>query len=270
MNRDRLFGILTILAAVSVFGVPPAHAIDETVHLFSGVDLGNFYTFIRDRGRDTDPKGVFTVQDGMLRISGEEWGCVTSVEEYENYRLVAEYKWGDETFAPRVKNTRDSGILVHSVGEDGGYSGVWMHSIECQLIEGGTGDFIVVGDGTDAFSVTCPVRIEADANGNEAHYYDPDGKLVTVNEGRINWWGRDPGWQDVLDFRGAKDVEKPIGEWNTIECIADGNTLTVVLNGVTVNRAVACKPTKGRIQIQAEGAEIFFRRVDLVPLGEQK
>ena len=47
---------------------------------------------------------------------------------------------GQETCSPRVNNARDSGILLHSTGEDGAFSGIWMHSIECQLIEGGTGD----------------------------------------------------------------------------------------------------------------------------------
>ena len=266
MNRTHPMIFPMSLLAASIFCLQPAHAIGEATHLFNGKDLGNFYTFIKDRGRDTDPKRVFTVQDGMLRISGEEWGCVTTVEEYENYHLVAEFKWGDEAFAPRVDKARDSGILVHSIGEDGGYSGVWMHSIECQLIEGGTGDLLVVGDGTNDFNVTCPVRIDTNDKGNGAHYFDPDGELVTITGGRINWWGRDSDWKDVFNFRGKKDVEKPIGEWNTLECIADSNTLTVILNGVTVNRAVDCKPTKGRIQIQAEGAEIFFRRVDLLPL----
>ena len=59
--------------------------------LFNGRDLTGFYTFLRDRGRDQDPKGVFTVNDGLLRISGEEGGCITTTEEYENYRLVAEF-----------------------------------------------------------------------------------------------------------------------------------------------------------------------------------
>jgi hypothetical protein len=61
-------------------------------------------------------------------------------------------------------------------------------------------------------------------------------------------------------------MEKPMGEWNTMECIADGNELTVILNGTVVNHAFNVNPTSGHIQIQAEGAEILFRRVDLIPL----
>jgi len=42
------------------------------------------------------------------------------------------------------------------------------------------------------------------------------------------------------------------------------------LNGVLVNRGVDVQPRKGKIQIQSEGAEVFFRRFDLIPLAENK
>ena len=51
-----------------------------------------------------------------------------------------------------------------------------------------------------------------------------------------------------------------------MECIADGGELTIILNGTIVNHAFNVQPLNGRIQIQAEGAEILFKRVDLVPL----
>ena len=94
---------------------------------------------------------------------GEEWGCITSEEEYADYHLVMEFMWGDETHGDRADRARDSGLLVHSTGEDGGYSGIWMHSIECQMIEGGTGDLLVVGDGSEDFALTCPVAPESRA-----------------------------------------------------------------------------------------------------------
>jgi hypothetical protein len=125
--------------------------------LFNGKNLDGWYIFLKGKGRDNDPNKVFTVQKGLIRISGEEFGCITTHEEFENYTITVEFKWGDITFAPRADKARDSGLLLHSVGEDGGSAGIWMHSIECQIIEGGTGDFIVVGDGSENFSITCPV-----------------------------------------------------------------------------------------------------------------
>jgi hypothetical protein len=233
------------------------------VQLFNGQNLDGWYTFLQDRGRDNDPRNVFTVQDGMIRISGEEWGCITTNSEYENYKIVLEFKWGKLTHAPRLNNARDCGLLLHSQGEDGGSQGIWMHSLEVQMIEGGTGDFIVVGDGSDAFQLTSMVRTDAQGN----HFFArEEGHPQTIKAGRINWWGRDPQWKDVLGFRGKNDVEKHPGEWNTLECIASGDEIIVYLNGTLVNKASKVKPTKGRIQIQSEAAEVFIRKVELTGL----
>jgi len=235
----------------------------QSVKLFNGTDLEGWYTFIQDRGRNNDPQKVFTVQDGMIRISGEEWGCITTEQEYENYKLLIEFKWGELTYEPRIDRARDSGVLLHSRGEDGSSQGIWIHAIECQIIEGGTGDFIVVGDGSDQFQITCTVNPEKQ---DHSFVFDPDGHKETIKEGRVNWYRRDPGWEDTLGFRGRNDVENIPGKWNRLECIAERDSLTFYLNGHLVNSAENVQPRKGRIQIQSEGAEIFFRRVEIHPI----
>lgn len=236
----------------------------KTIKLFNGKNFDGWYTFLLYRGRDNDPKKVFTVHKGMIRISGEEWGCITTQAEYKDYKIHLEFKWGGKTFAPRLANTRDSGLLLHSQGEDGGSEGIWMHSIECQIIEGGTGDFIVVGDGSDHFQIKSTVATEKQSG---SFVYEPNGHEHTIIQGRLNWFARDPTWKDVIGFRGKKDVEKPLGEWNTLECLVVDGEIDIFLNGVLVNRATHIKPAKGRIQIQSEGAEIYFRRVELTPLS---
>jgi hypothetical protein len=255
--RKIFFCLPALLVAFSV----PAQ---EIIRLFDGNSLNGWYTFLQDRGVNNDPKNVFTVTDGMIRISGEEWGSLTTNDAYENYRIITEFKWGDITFEPRLNNTRDCGLLLHSQGEDGGSQGIWMHSIECQIIEGGTGDIIVVGDGTGNYLVTATVASEKQGN---SWIYKPGGQEVTINAGRINWLMRDPEWKDSLGFRGQHDVEKPVGEWNLLEVVANNDNFTIYLNGKLVNKATRVKPQRGKIQIQSEGAEIFFRRVDLVPIN---
>jgi hypothetical protein len=242
------------------------HSNDKTIKLFNGHNLDGWYSFLKNRGRENDPKGVFTVKDGMIRISGEEWGCITTLAEYENFKLVTEFKWGELTFEPRLHNARDCGVLLHSQGEDGSSNETWIHSIECQLIEGGTGDFIVVGDGSDQFQITGTVASKKQGN---SFVFQQDGRPETINRGRINWSGRDPEWKDILGFRGGNDIEKTFGEWNTLECIAEDGQITIVLNGILVNKATNVKPNKGRIQIQSESAEIFFRKIELTPLSEK-
>jgi hypothetical protein len=276
MKKVILLTTLTIFLLVineaNSFGQASQQEVDalnqsenKTIKLFNGDNLEGWYTFLKPRGRDNDPKGVFTVKDGMIRISGEEWGCITTLAEYDNYSLVTEFKWGDLSFEPRLDNARDCGILLHSQGEDGSSDGTWIHSIECQIIEGGTGDFIVVGDGSDQFQITSTVALEKQGN---SFVFQQDGHPETINRGRINWFGRDPDWKDMLGFRGGNDVEHLPGEWNTLECIAEDDQITIFLNGILVNKATNVKPKKGRIQIQSESAEVFFRKVELTPLAE--
>ncbi|MBC7627517.1 MAG: DUF1080 domain-containing protein [Ferruginibacter sp.] len=234
-------------------------------HLFNGKNLNGWYTFLQKSGRNNDPKKVFSVIKGMIHIGGEEWGCITTNREYNNYRLVAEFKWGGKTYAPRINNARDCGILLHSKGADGGSQGIWMRSIECQIIEGGTGDFIVVGDSSDAFQLTTTIAKEKT---DDSYVYQAGGDTMKLTSDRINWYARDAGWKDIKGFRGANDIEKPMGEWNRMECIANNGELTVILNGKVVNHAFNVIPNHGHIQIQAEGAEILFRLVDILPVGK--
>lgn len=241
----------------------------STIHLFNGKNFDGWYKFLKNRGRNNDPNQVFTVKDGMINISGTEFGCITTNEEYSNYKLVVEYKYdtaNDRLPSPsRVDGVaRDGGILLHSVGEDGGYSGIWMHSIEVNIIEGGTGDFIVVGDGSDKYSITA--QVAPDLQGSSYIYDQGSDYLATIYGGRINWKDRDPSWDNVKGFWGKKDLEYPLGNWNTVECLVLGDKITVYLNGILVNEGIKAKPAKGRIQIQSEAAPMVIRKVDLIPL----
>ena len=264
----------TVLAMI--VSAAAAEPVTKPIKLFNGKNLDNFYTYLQGVGKNKDEKGVFTVQDGAIRVSGELYGCFTTEKEFDNYHLVVEFKWGTKTWGNRTKAAMDSGILLHCVGEDGGSSydkdgkpsGPWMESIECQMIEGGTGDFILVG-GKGKPKLTAPVEYRDTPSGQDKKkqpYYHPKGKEVGFMGGRINWWGRDPDWKDVKGFRGKQDVENPAGEWNTLECICDGDKITNILNGKVVNVGTKASHTKGKILFQSEGAEVFFRRIELLPL----
>jgi len=262
--NERLSALcLTVILSLPVWASDQPNGRQPTgpIILFNGQNLDNFYTYLKT-SRYEDPKGVFRVVDGQLRISGEDWGGVTTRDAFRDYHLVVEWKWGGQTFEPRKQSTRDSGILVHGVGADGAAGGCWLESIEHQIIEGGCGDLILVA-GANRPSLTAETRSE----GNQM-YWQPGGTRVTRDQGRFNWYGRDPNWKDVLGFRGARDVEKPVGEWNRSEVICDGDTITNIVNGVVVNHATNSSHTSGKIQIQSEGAEILVRRVELRPVDK--
>ena len=237
----------------------PAVRSGEPIFAFNGKDLTGFYPYTKPHGY-ADPAQVFTVRDGLLRISGEEYGGLATGGSFGDYQLIAEWRWGEATWGDRKTKARDSGILLHGSGPDGVAAGSWLESIECQLIEGGSGDFILVGGRTRP-RLTCTARRDGDAL-----YYDPGSPPIAADSGRFNWWGRDPAWADRLGFRGRRDVERPAGEWNRMEVICAGPTITVILNGSVVNVGTAASPAEGKIQFQSEGAEIVFRKIEVRPL----
>lgn len=241
-------------------GPPEAITPHKKIALFNGRDLDGWYTWSRD-SKYEDPKKVFTVVDGVIRISGEEWGGLATNQMYRDYHLVVEWKWGGATHGERKTKARDSGILVHGTGEDGAHAGTWLESIESQAIEGGCGDFIMVG-GRNKPSLTAEV-VEGP---NNQLIWHKGGKSVTRDSGRFNWYGRDPDWKDEIGFRGKQDVEKPMGEWNRQEVVCDRDTIRNIVNGKEVNYATQSSHTFGKIQLQSEGAEILIRRVELLPI----
>jgi hypothetical protein len=238
----------------------PAVKTGEPMFKFNGKDLTGFYPYTRDHRYD-DPNKVFTVHDGMIHISGQEFGGLATRGNFGDYHLITEWKWGEKTWVPRKDRARDSGILLHCVGPDGAAGGQWMESIECQIIEGGCGDLLMVG-GRGKPSLTCETRRGPD----KQLYFEKGGTPVTMNGGRFNWWGRDPAWKDVLGVRGPRDVEKPAGQWNRMEVFCQGDTITNIVNGSVVNIGTKSSLTQGKIQFQSEGAEIFFRTIEIRPI----
>lgn len=254
--------VLLCLLAPVVGSADEADAIAtrRKISLFNGRDLTGWYTWTRD-SKYLDPKKVFSVADGVIRISGEEWGGIATKEMYRDYHLIVEWKWAGPTLGDRKMKARDSGILVHGVGEDGASSGTWLESIEAQIIEGGAGDFIMVG-GANRPSLT----VETRAGLKSELHWQKGGVPVTRDRGRFNWYARDPEWKDELGFRGKRDVEKKMGQWNRSEVICDGDTIRNIVNGTTVNYGTKSSHTFGKIQIQSEGAGILIRRVELRPV----
>src|SRR5262249_14014287 len=73
------------------------------------------------------------------------------------------------------------------------------------------------------------------------------------------------------------DNEKPSGQWNTIELVTVGQTSVHIVNGkvnmiLTGSRQVVDgkedQLTKGKLQIQSEGGEVFYRNIAARPLSK--
>ncbi len=233
-----------------------------------------WYVWLQDDHYE-DTRGVFSsLDDGSLRVSGDGYGGLITHQEYADYYLVMEYRWGTKTWRERVDRAKDGGLLLHCQGPDGNFGGSkenpgpWMTSIEFQIIEGGVGDILVLrgvdekGELMDA-AATC--EVERDRDG-EPFWKEGAPAEEFTKTGRINWFGRDPDWEDKLGFRGPKDVDSPAQEWTKIECYAKGDRVTYLVNGIIVNKATKIRPSQGKILLQTEGAEMFVRKLELHPL----
>src|SRR6266542_5504594 len=96
------FGVLSVVFVLFAALLPAAEPVTKPIKLFNGRDLTNFYTYLQGIGKNKDEKGVFTVKDGAIRVSGEVYGCFTTEREFENYHLVVEFKWGEKTWGNRA------------------------------------------------------------------------------------------------------------------------------------------------------------------------
>src|SRR5262249_3664565 len=160
---------------------------------------------------------------------------------------------------PREKTARDSGLLVHCTGPDGAVGGSWMEGVQCNMLEGATGDISVTGSSK---KYRFGAQAEERPAGKKTGFYWKGGAPEREGcAGRLRWSGRDPAWENVLGLRGKNDVERGVGEWNTLVVTMKADTMTVRLNGVTVSRATGLGVTRGKLQIQSEGSEVLFRRI---------
>src|SRR5262245_13618435 len=256
LARARNFLALVAALVAGGHAAEPVRPREVTL-LSNGRDLAGLTTWLKDTQRH-DPRHVFGVADGTIHVSGEGQGYLATEREYHNYRLVVEYKWGQRTDGG--KYVRNSGILLHATGPDGGAGGAWPSCIECQLAQGCIGDLIVIR-GQDAGGQTIPVQITAETEqspSGKRHRWKPGGEAKTFppTRGQL-WWSRhDWDFQELRDTRGREDVESPLADWTRVECVCSGDRISVFVNGQHINECRGVFPTAGRILLQSEGFEI--------------
>ncbi|MBK5271763.1 MAG: DUF1080 domain-containing protein [Bacteroidia bacterium] len=201
---------------------------NNSISLFTPENKSDWYVFIEGAGKNKDSLHVFQLENGMIHASGQKFGYISTEKSYGNFHLTLEFKWGVSKYPPRLNDKRDAGILYHAIMYDG--DKVWPRSIECQIQEGDCGDIWLI----DSASV-----IHADTVTPKKDYH----RVIK-----------------------SKDGEKPTGEWNKVEVIVKDGTITYLVNGVLVNEAKKLNLPAGRILLQSEGAEIYYRNVKLQEL----
>lgn len=198
--------------------------------LFNGKNLDGWYTFLNTKGKNNDPEKIFLVENGMLHISGKEFGYMATEKTYSNFKLTVEFKWGVKKYPPRDADSvkRDNGICYYFPLSEP--DSVWPKSIECQIQEGDVGDIWLID------SVTIKV------NGVSTK---PNAFTRVIKK---------------------TDAENPSGQWNKVEIIASKGKVTYIVNGKVVNEFEDPSEHEGKILVQSEGAEIYYRKIELTEL----
>ena len=233
--------------------VPDAALLGGWETLFNGTDLTGWYSYLPSQGVNRDPEGVFRAENGTLHVLGvenkgeREFGYLATERSYQNYHLRLEFRWGTKRFAPRADKKRDSGVIYHVTGRDQ----VWPQGVEYQIQEGDTGDFWLLGGTTLTTTVESVQPDEPRYEQNGLPYTSRRGDFVRIIKDGT--------------FESSSD-------WNTVDIIVRGDTATHKINGQANNRAYSLHApngaalTEGKIMLQAEGAEIFYRNIQIRPL----
>lgn len=210
-----------------------------------------------------NPRGqtVFSTvqQDGkpVLRITGEYYGCLVTKHDYSNYHFRARVKWGEKKWVPRLDQPRDSGILYHSRGPFGvDYWKSWQLSQEFQVIERGLGEYWT--QASSAFDIRVGPKEPSPDKSPDAPRWNPRAPWTTF-------------FAPNNHALAGSNEEKP-GEWNQLELVCFQDDCVHVVNGKVVmalrdsrykagDEFVAM--TGGKLQIQSEAAEVFYRDLEI-------
>lgn len=263
-----------------------AKAAGKTRRLFNGRDLAGWDSWLgyadpRDTygqpkegpiGLNHDTTGVFSVDtaDGQpaIHVSGKIWGGLISKRSYGSYHLHLEFKWGEHAWFPMPRN---NGVLYHSQGNYGAFFGTWMSGLEFEVVPGSIGMLLTVGDskGTHSFQ-TVDWRVGA----NVAVGRDPS--IPYPFRRYMKGGALSPIRMPAFNVDANRNAEKPLGEWNTLDIYTLGDRSIHVVNGVPVLAASGFTTTdakgakrplvRGRIQLQSEGAETWFRDITITPI----
>ncbi|MEO8861159.1 MAG: DUF1080 domain-containing protein [Ginsengibacter sp.] len=207
-------------------------------------------------GLNVDPNHVFTIVniDGQnaIRISGQNWGAISTKQAYADFHLRLMFRWGILTWGQKKGRKKDSGLLYFSVGENGADYGAWMRSQEFQIEEGNCGDYWGVAGAME----DVPVLKKSDSE----YVYNSKGEMQTFSA--VSKTGRHCIKQG--------DAENATGNWNTLDLYCHGDTSVHIINGKVMmvlyhssqlGSGHAIPLVKGKIQLQSEGAEVFYKNI---------
>jgi hypothetical protein len=212
--------------------LPDAIVPDRVIQLFNGRDLSGWWPDVPTRDTTPDAPDSFIVRDGMLVSLGRPRGHLLTEASYRDYRLEVEYR-----FPGKPGNC---GVLVHA-SRLRALDRMFPQSIEVQMNHQHAGDFWCIQENIEV----------------------PDMEARRPRKEGQKYGGSEGDARRILNL--TDNSEKPLGEWNSMIVEVRGRTVKVWVNGDLVNEGFNSTADRGRISIQAEGAEVEFRRVQIGP-----
>jgi hypothetical protein len=171
-----------------------------------------------------------TTEDGVLQSTGSPLGYIKTQDDYDDFTLTFQYRW------PEGEDPGKGGVLFRMSGEDK----IWPRSLEAQINAGGAGDFW----------------------GLAGYEYDgPEDRISRLEH---------PEFGALTNLKRTSDEERSAGEWNDYKIIVDGPTVTLIINGETVNEATDCERASSPILLTSEGTPIEFRKFELTTPQKKK
>lgn len=220
--------LAVLLLVVSALADDPKPDADGFVPLFNGKDLTGWHNV-------NCAPGTFFVKDGEIITTGKPTGFMSTLRQYENF--IAEFEW--------------------------------MHVNKTEV---GNSGFFVWGDPLPAVGSPYTRGIEVQVLVNLTYTDKKTGAVTASSHGDLfSIWGatckpdrpHPQGWSRCIP---SENRAKGGGEWNHYKVVANDGVIKLHVNGKEVSGVSECKPRKGYLALESEGAECHFRNLKIKEL----
>jgi hypothetical protein len=198
------------------------------VALFNGRDLSGWVNV-------NCAPSTFFVRGGEIITTGKPTGYLRTDRQYENF--IAEFDW--------------------------------MHVNKTEV---GNSGFFVWGDPLPAVGTPYTRGIEVQVLVNLEYKDKKTGAVTATSHGDLfSIWGatckpdrpHPLGWARCLP---SENRAKGGGEWNHYKVVANNGVIKLHVNGKEVSGVSECRPRKGYLALESEGAECHFRNLKIKEL----
>ena len=186
--------------------------------------VDDWYAFTKTNTAQQKPSDIYEFKDGMIRMHGDNPGCLMTKKSYKNFELTLECRWNlEEKY--KTNSTKNSGVMYNIPLDKS--DRIWPKGIQFQIKENTTGDFIFLD------------KVTAKVN----------GKLIEAGE-------------SVVSPKFLAN-ENPYGEWNSVVIKSFNGKITQYLNGKLVNECTDASSTEGKISLNYERSPIDFKNLKI-------